>query len=56
MHPALLQMFIKIRSQLFELSCGQAARQTLSELKDIFKYADGTTLLVPEHTDTELEV
>ena len=28
----------------------------LSELNDIFKYADDTTLLVPEHTDTELEV
>ena len=27
-----------------------------SELNDIFKYADDTTLLVPEHTDTELEV
>ena len=29
---------------------------TESELNDIFKYADDTTLLVPEHTDTELEV
>ena len=28
----------------------------LSELNDIFKYADDTTLLVPEHTDIELEV
>ena len=28
----------------------------LSELNDVFKYADDTTLLVPEHTDTELEV
>jgi len=27
----------------------------LSELNDIFKYADDTTLFVPEHTDTELE-
>ena len=27
-----------------------------TELNDIFKYADDTTLLVPEHTNTELEV
>ena len=29
---------------------------TESELNDIFKYADDTTLLVLEHTDTELDV
>ena len=28
---------------------------TLSALNDIFKYADDTTLLVPQHTDTELQ-
>jgi len=28
----------------------------LSELNDIFKFAEDTTLLVPEHTDPELEV
>ena len=28
----------------------------LSEMSDIFKNAEDTTLLVPEHTDTELEV
>jgi len=27
----------------------------LSALNDIFKYADDTTLLVPQHTDTELQ-
>ena len=27
---------------------------TLSELNDLFKYADDTTLLVPEHTDTSI--
>ena len=28
--------------------------RTISELNDIFKYADDTTLLVPEHTDVDL--
>jgi len=28
---------------------------TMSALNDIFKYADDTTLLVPQHTDTELQ-
>ena len=28
----------------------------LSELNDLFKYADDTTLLVPEHTDTSIDV
>ena len=27
---------------------------TLSEQNSIFKYADDTTLLVPEHTDTNI--
>jgi len=28
--------------------------RTISELNDIFKYADDTTLLVPEHIDVDL--
>ena len=28
--------------------------RTISELNDIFKYADDTILLVPEHTDVDL--
>ena len=28
--------------------------RTISELNDIFKYADDTTLLVSEHTDVDL--
>ena len=28
--------------------------RTISELNDIFKYAEDTTLLVPEHTDVDL--
>jgi len=28
--------------------------RTISELNDIFKYTDDTTLLVPEHTDVDL--
>jgi len=27
----------------------------LSDLNDIFKYADDTTLLVPEHTDINID-
>ena len=30
--------------------------RTISELNDIFKYADDTTLLVPEHTDVDLNI
>ena len=28
----------------------------LSQLNDLFKYADNTTLLIPEHTDTDIGV
>jgi len=28
----------------------------LSELNDIFKYANDTTLLVPEHTDINIDI
>ena len=28
----------------------------LSQLNDLFKYADDTTLLIPEHTDTDIGV
>ena len=29
---------------------------SISAKNDIFKYADDTTLLVPQHTDVELDV
>ena len=29
---------------------------SVSAINDIFKYADDTTLLVPQHTDVELDV
>ena len=28
----------------------------MSQLNDLFKYADDTTLLIPEHTDTDIDV
>jgi len=34
----------------------QSDLHTLSEINDIFKYADDTNLLVPQHTDIELDV
>jgi len=30
--------------------------RALSQLNDLFKYADDTTLLIPEHTDTDIDV
>ena len=30
--------------------------QALSQLNGLFKYADDTTLLIPEHTDTDIGV